>query len=125
MFKIAKNLYRALFSPEISVEALEAYYNRLPSTISVKWHREMGYIVGEVQVEDNQPFYTQAKNGKQFIEMVNEALMVVYEVPKDYHDVLKSFRKFIPRNPEELKKLYNNDCLEGTLGVSKEKLQTA
>lgn len=91
--------------PHLSPEAFDAYFHRLPDNIQVSWERDEGMIVGRVTI-DGQEFYTQGKNPKDFIEMVNDALYTIYGIPFDYIEDIGKMKAFRPTK-EELKKLYD------------------
>ncbi len=83
-------------------EAFWAYYNKLPKRIGVTWWRDGELIVGEVLAE-GVAFKTQGKSAKEFVDMVNDSLFAVYEIPIDYFALLEG-NKFHP-SPEGFQKL--------------------
>lgn len=97
------NFIKSLFRPKLSREAFEAYFNRLPQFIEVSWFRDGKYIVGNIKAGD-QEFMTQGLNGDDFIEMVNDAVYTMFDIPEDYIDVIEKAKTFQPP-VEERKKL--------------------
>ncbi len=72
-----------LFKQKLEPEAFYAYIHRMPDTVSVKWQKDGDYIVGEVGF-DNFSFVTQARSAEEFVELVNEGVVISNNVPKDY-----------------------------------------
>lgn len=83
-------------------EAFWAYFNKLPNSIEVTWMRDGDLIVGEVKADDI-TFKTQGKSAQEFVDMVNDSLFAVYEIPVDYFALLEG-KRFHP-NPDGFKKL--------------------
>lgn len=98
MFKALTNLFR----PKLSREAFEAYYYRLPERIHVEWQRDGRMIVGKVS-DGNREFVTQGRTPDEFIEMVNDAVYTVHDIPVDYVRALRSVRSFVPSQQERQK----------------------
>ena len=98
--KIANNL-RARRGDGVP-EAFWAYFNKLPNRIEVTWVRDGDLIVGEVKADDI-TFKTQGKSAQEFVDMVNDSLFAVYEIPIDYFALLEG-KRFHP-SPEGFKKL--------------------
>ena len=86
-----RNPFKFLFTKKYEFEVVDCFWQKLPHTIEVKWFRDGKFIVGEVKA-DNYKFITQGENAKEFIEMVNDALFSVYEVPNDYFDLFLKHR---------------------------------
>ena len=103
--------------PRLSEEAFFAYYHRLPKSIRVTWRRKGKYIVGEVK-GGGKKFITQGKNANDFINMVNESLIVCNDIPHEYIEILSNFIKFVPK-PREKKALKNASVSNGTFGIVK------
>lgn len=82
------NVLAMFFAPKLSKEAYVAYFHKLPDTVAVSWFRDGELIVGKVVAGDNE-FMTQGKNAEDFIEMVNDAIITVYGIPKNYIEALK------------------------------------
>lgn len=118
MFKKIFEKFVRLFKPaQLYPEALIAYFHRLPSQISVSWFRDDGFIVGTIKTDDGAEFMTQGVSAREFVEMVNEAVFVVYEIPEDYFDALGA-KKFVPTR-EEFEKLNNAAIKKSTLQLDK------
>lgn len=64
--------------------------------------RDGNLIVGEVKANDI-TFKTQGKSAQEFVDMVNDSLFAVYEIPVDYFGLLEG-KRFHP-SPEGFKKL--------------------
>ncbi|MBU4338537.1 hypothetical protein KKD57_03190 [Patescibacteria group bacterium] len=112
---IKKNILRQ----KLNYPALEAYYNRLPLEIEVKWKRDGKFIVGCITADNNQ-FMTQAYNAKEFIEMVNDAVVAVYDIPDDYIDAISNLKTYIPK-PEVMKTLNDGSITESSFDFIKNK----
>lgn len=111
-----KNLF-AEPNPEFTREAFEAYLHRLPDHIQVAWFRDGDFIVGKVSDGHNE-FLTQAKSGAEFIEMVNDTIYTVYDIPRGYLEVVKQFRAFKPP-AEELSRLDDGSISRSELSLQK------
>ena len=118
MFDAIKQLFGA---SDISPEALEAYVHRLPEEISVDWFRDGACIVGRITAGDA-AFMTQAYSPSEFIEIVNDALFTVYEIPRTYADALMRHKRFEP-SPEQFAKLRDADVQGARIGFSRPKLK--
>lgn len=88
-------MFLNLFKPKLEKEAYDAYFNRLPNAIQVEWFRDDDFIIGRITVE-NEEFFTQALSAGEFVDMVNELLLNVYNIPGKYHSVLLKEKKFRP-----------------------------
>lgn len=99
---------------DISREALIAYFNRLPAGITVRWEKDGQYIIGTINAEKNE-FMTQSKNPDDFVDMVNDAIYTVYNIPERYRRHMKSY---LPSG-DELKKLGSSKILNSTLNIRK------
>lgn len=73
---------------QLDPEAYWAYLTRLPGRIEVDWEKEDSFIIGKVRV-DGASFLTQARNADEFIRMVNEGVLVMYDTPKNYIDYIQ------------------------------------
>lgn len=91
MFKLA-NLFK---SKKLEDEALNAYFYRLPDTIQVDWFRDGGFIIGNIFAEGHK-YMTQALSANEFIDMVNDTLMAVYDIPIEYQKELLKYKKLRP-----------------------------
>ncbi|MBI2637098.1 MAG: hypothetical protein HYW81_02810, partial [Parcubacteria group bacterium] len=101
--------------------ALEAYVHRLPEEISVDWFRDGGFLVGRITAGDAS-FMTQARSADEFIEMVNDALFTVYEIPRAYADVLMRHKRFEPSSGQ-LARLEDASVPGARIGFSRPKLK--
>jgi hypothetical protein len=103
----------------LSKEAFIAYFNRMPDNISVNWLRDGDFIIGKVKSEDIE-FMTQAKDANEFVEMVNDALITVYNIPRGYLEVVKQARAYSPTQAEwnDLNNVAIKKC---SLGFKKDK----
>jgi|SRR3989339_662306 hypothetical protein len=90
MIKLA-NLFRS----KLQGEAMEAYFHRLPNGIQVEWFRDGDFIIGNIFADGNK-YMTQALSATEFIEMVNDTLLAVYDIPKAYQKALLKYKKFRP-----------------------------
>ena len=87
-----KNLFKR---QKLEPEAFFAYFNRLPEKIKVAWKKENGSITGLVEV-DGFKFGTQARTPDEFILRVNEGVLIAYDTPKEYLNILLKKPKFCP-----------------------------
>ncbi|NQU77443.1 hypothetical protein HQ544_01980 [Candidatus Falkowbacteria bacterium] len=110
-----KNLF---FKPQIDEEVLEAYFNKLPDKLSIRWVRDGKYIVGKINA-DGQEFMTQAKSAREFVYMVNDALFAMYEIPEEYLDVLQDRKSFKP-NAKQLEELNDAAIKQSDMSFEKE-----
>lgn len=111
-------LKRLIFKPRMSREALEAYFFRLPSAIEVSWFRDGKFIVGKVTAGERE-FMTQGKNADDFMNMVNDAIYAVEDIPEDYIDAIQKMRTYKPPVTEEAK-LRNNDIANSVMALNKQ-----
>jgi len=111
------NLFKQFFKKDYSQEAFEAYSLKLPNIIQVRWFRDGKFIIGEIEA-DGYKFMTQGRNAKEFIEMVNDALFAVYEIPEDYIDLLSKTHKFEP-NEQAKSLLMDKSILRSEFGIKK------
>lgn len=117
--KILKTLKKNIFPPKLSQEALAAYINRLPEHLEVQWFRDGNFIIGTI-VADNKKFMTQGMDGDDFIEMVNDAIVSVNNIPEDYVDVIRSMKTYLPP-AEERARLFNNGIRHSSISFNKNK----
>jgi len=117
--KILKILKKNIFPPKLSQEALVAYFNRLPDHLEVQWFRDGNFIVGTV-VADDKKLMTQGVDGDDFINMVNDAIVSVNNIPEDYVDVIRSMQTYFPP-AEERAKLFNNGIRHSSISFNKNK----
>lgn len=109
-----------IFRPQkkLSKEAFEAYFNRLPDSIEVSWFRDGNFIVGKVKAGDNE-FMTQGMSGDDFIEVVNDAVIAVNKIPRQYIDVVRKSRAYNPPI-EEKKKLEDINIKNSVISLPKD-----
>lgn len=116
MLSLVEKIKYIFKKPEIFPEAAIAYYNRIPDKIQVEWFRDGKYIIGRIIAGDCK-FMTQAVSAKEFVDMVNDALFAVYNIPKEYFDILSVHRLYPPQ--AELNKLNNETIQKSTLSLQK------
>ncbi len=109
---------------EIYPEALQSYYYRLPNSIEVNWKKENGFIVGEIIDDKKNVFYTQGKNPKDFVMMVNDAIYTAYGIKKEYKAPISNSEKFFIPNEDGWAKLSDGKVSRDVLRVKKGALQT-
>ncbi|MEA3248779.1 MAG: hypothetical protein U9Q03_00280 [Patescibacteria group bacterium] len=85
---------------EIVYEVLILHEANLPNAISVAWERDKNFIVGKIHTEDNNDFVAQGRTAKEFVECVNDALFVAYEIPLKYAEALGGDFRLIPPKEE-------------------------
>ncbi len=91
---------------EIIWEVLVCYRDKLPSNdVQVSWTRDGEFIVGEI-VAGGHMFYTQGRTAQEFIEMVNDAIYAVYEIPLKYAKQLGGNYRLMP-SEADFEKLNN------------------
>ena len=112
-----KQVLQRFSKPEIYPEAFFAYFHRLPDELQVSWFRDEGMIVGKVNAGDKE-FMTQGTDADDFIRMVNESLITVFNVPQDYFDVIKQARTYSPI-PAERRLLEDKSIAQETMGFIK------
>lgn len=73
-------------------EILVCYRDKLPSAdVQVSWTRDEEFIVGAINI-DGEKYFTQARSADEFVEMVNDAIYAIYEVPPKYAELLGAYR---------------------------------
>lgn len=102
---------------ELSQEALEAYFHRLPVSIHVTWFRDNGFIIGTISCDDKE-IMTQGKDTDDFIDMVNDCIHTAYDIPPAYFSALKQVKNYQPPS-EERKKLEDFSVKKSVLNLSK------
>lgn len=86
---------RKIIKPEIFPEAFFAYFHKLPSNIQVEWFRDGDYIVGNVTAGDKK-FVTQGVGADDFIRMVNESVVLAFDIPRNYINLIIKNKVFSP-----------------------------
>ncbi len=71
--------------------------------------------MGTVKAGDKE-FVTQGKDADDFIEMVNESVIVSFDVPREYVEILSKSYLFYPP-PAELNKLKNSAVTASSFGT--------
>lgn len=103
-------LLQRFFKPKIYPEAYFAYFNRLPNEIRVSWFRDDGMIVGKVNAGSKE-FMTQGVNADDFIKMVNQSIVTVFNIPEDYFDIVSQTKTYSPK-PSERQLLEDRSVME-------------
>ena len=118
------NIFSSLMQVKPCKEVLEASFHKLPAQIQVEWFRDGKYIIGNIKA-DGHEYKTQALSPDEFIEMVNDTLYAVYEIPNNCINTLSKIKRFRP-GKEEIKQLYNNSIKHSDMSlVREEKLAIA
>ena len=110
-----KQISRKFFKPEIYPEAFFAYFHRLPDKLQVSWFREDGMIIGKVSAGDKE-FVTQGADAEDFIRMMNESLITVFNIPQDYFDIIKQAKTYNP-TPDERRLMEDKSVSKSTVGL--------
>ena len=105
---------KMIIKPEIFPEALFVYFHKIPNNIQVEWFRDGDYIIGNVTAGDKK-FVTQGLNTDDFVRMVNESLVVAYNIPQNYIDLILKNKPFAP-TVEERKKLDDISVKKSSFG---------
>lgn len=105
---------------DIDRDAFEAYFHKLPEKIQVSWFKDGKFIIGRIKTDEKE-FMTQGHDADEFIDMVNDALITVYNIPKDYIDLLRSKKTYNP-DYEQRKLLEDASVRSGKFGSKKEKV---
>lgn len=117
--RLRYSVLRKIFKPEIIPEAFFAYYHKLPRNVSVEWFRDEDFIIGKVSA-DEKSFMTQGENAEDFINMVNESILTVFDIPYAYFDILKQHKSYMPKSAE-YRKLKDVSVKKSVIGISKTK----
>ena len=107
-----------LFRPKLQHEAMEAYFYRLPDIIKIEWFRDGDFIIGNIFAEGNK-YMTQALSANEFIEMVNDTVLAVYNIPPEYQKELLEHKKFRP-SIQEFNDLNNTAIKKSSLQFEKQ-----
>ncbi|MBU1037154.1 hypothetical protein KKF32_03910 [Patescibacteria group bacterium] len=110
-------IYRLFKKKQLSQEAFDAYFNRLPDIIQVEWFRDGKFIIGKINAEGEE-FLTQAFSAEEFVKMVNDTLLAVYEIPKEYFDVLLKVKRFVP-DEDQYKRLNDVAIIKSNIDFEK------
>jgi hypothetical protein len=117
--RFLKNLLPDSFN-KLEPEVIECYSNKLPNSIQVKWFRDGRFIVGEVEA-GKYKFMTQGRNAKEFISMVNDALLAVCEVPEDYVEFFLKNNRYTP-DSIQMSQLADKSIRRADFGIKKMEL---
>lgn len=104
--------------PVLEREAFDAYLHRLPESVNVAWERDGKYIVGYIEA-GNESFATQGESVDEFIDMVNDAIYTVYDIPEGYKDVGSNFRAYNPPFADQ-ERLQNLGVKKSTIFLKRE-----
>jgi hypothetical protein len=119
MKNLWSNLKSGLFNQPLSQEAFEAYFHRLPDDLEVSWFRDGKFIIGNIKAGENK-FVTQGLDAEDFIDMVNDAVITVFGVPKQYYDAIRQTHTYIPPK-QQLEQLRNASVKKATIFLEKNK----
>jgi len=87
---------------DLTPEALAFYTERIAQKkVNVSWERDGKFIIGSINV-DGEMYMTQATTAQEFVDMVNDVLYAIYNIPTEYIPIMKM--KVLPK-PEEFQKL--------------------
>lgn len=100
-----KSILSNLFQSKPCREVLEANFYKLPEKIEVKWFRDGKFIIGVIKDGEHE-YKTQALFADEFVEMVNDTLYTVYDIPNNCINILNKVKRFHPRQ-DEFNKLKN------------------
>lgn len=114
-----KNIFNSLIKSKPCIEVLEANFHKLPEKIQVEWFRDGKFIIGIIKV-DGHEYKTQALSSDEFIEMVNDTLYTVYDIPENCINILSEIKRFRPKQ-EELNKLNNYSINHSCMNLVREK----
>ncbi len=96
--EIKKKIIRS----EVFPEAFFAYFHKLPNNIQVEWFRDGDYIIGNVTA-GNKKFVTQGVDADDFIRMVNESVILAFDIPQNYIDLILKNKLFSPPIADKMK----------------------
>lgn len=93
-----KILSKLFSDKEFIHEEYEAFFNKLPEKVAVDWNKDGKWIVGKIFIQDeNDILYTQAKDPDEFLDMVNDAVYMHFEIKDKYKLALsQSSRQYRP-----------------------------
>jgi hypothetical protein len=114
-----KNIFENLTHPKPLREVLEANYHKLPEKIEVGWFRDGKFIIGIIKV-DGKEYKTQALSADEFVDMVNDTIYTVYDIPNSCINILSKERPFVPTS-EQFKKLNDNAIKQSAINMAREK----
>jgi len=112
-----RNFLTKLFSPKLELEVVDAYLHKLPSKIAVSWKREDGFIIGKISYGGYDPIYTQARNPKEFIRMVNDAVYISLDFKEEYIEFFHESDLY-PPTAEEWERLNDGKITQSSFGLA-------
>lgn len=112
-------MFLSFTKQRLEPEAYSAYLNRLPSSIQVGWERVGKRIVGQASI-DGFSFGVQANSPEEFICVVNEGILVAFDTPREYQEILLKYPKFVP-SQEELELLKNGKSTKSQMKFHQDK----
>ncbi|MCK5416455.1 hypothetical protein KAI92_03445 [Candidatus Parcubacteria bacterium] len=112
-----KNIFNLIINTEPNEEVLLSNFHKLPEEIKVSWFRDGKFIIGDI-LADGHKYKTQAKSANDFVEMVNDTIYSVYEVPSNCINTLSKVKRFNPK-PDEFKKLNNYSIEKSDMSLIK------
>jgi len=95
-----KKIFKCFLKPQLSGEAFDAYFHRLPEKIQVRWKKKNQFIVGTIS-DGKEVYYTQGKGADDFVNMVNDAVYTMHEIPKEYYGIISQCRAYNPNKAEK------------------------
>ncbi|MFA4833665.1 MAG: hypothetical protein WC619_02330 [Patescibacteria group bacterium] len=114
-----KNVFSSFTQPKPCREVLEANFYKLPEKIEVKWFRDGKFIIGIIK-DGEREYKTQALSADEFIEMVNDTLYTVYDIPSNCINILSKIKRFYPKQ-DEIDKLRNGKIKYSDMFLVREK----
>ena len=117
IFRSIKYKLTNFFSEPLSREAFEAYYHRLPNDIEVKWFRDGDFIVGKIKAGDSE-YMTQGRSADDFVDMVNDSIITVFDIPSSYYDLLRQTHTYLP-DGDQMHKLRNASVKNSVISFEK------
>ena len=118
MNNLFTHIKRLIAPSRLEPEAFDAYLYRLPDHIEVSWTRDGEYLVGQIS-EEKGTYMTQARSGDEFMEMVNDAVYTMHDIPEGYRSTIGKFRAYNP-SPQELKKLQDRAVKSSRLSARRQ-----
>ncbi|MBN1585686.1 hypothetical protein JW899_04980 [Candidatus Uhrbacteria bacterium] len=105
------------WNDKIVYEVLVHHRANLPNkNIHVSWEKDGEFIVGTIRIGKDE-FMTQGKSAREFVEMVNDAIYAVYDIPPEYADQLGGNFRLLP-NEDDFRKLDDAAVRKSSLDFS-------
>lgn len=113
------SFFSRFFQPKLDPAMIQYYVNQLPDQIQISWKRDDdGFLIGRVSIGNNRDdsFWTQGKNVKDFLYMINDAVFIALDFKSEY---IPEFHRSIFYTPNEgiLKSLNDASIKEGSFGI--------